>query len=143
MEITCWKSIPWSHGSLYRVTVCSTGALSFSGDKRGHQAQLFKEIADNLQPRLDGAQVRLLCDPALVAYAGVGNGGDKSGALLISDLVWLKGGDVLVVCAGVDLAFCLMPTLALMNSLPGRSLSRKTMDKDRLIGDRREKNAVV
>ena len=44
---------------------------------------MFKEIIENFQPRIDVEQVRLLCDPALVAYSGAGNGGDKSGALPI------------------------------------------------------------
>ena len=84
-----------STATRYAALASCISLLSFSGDKRGRQEQVFKDT-ENLLPRLD-AQVRLLCDPALVAYSVVANGGDKSGAPIISALFFLPRASVVPV----------------------------------------------
>ena len=167
-RVACWKS---SHCSLLT--------------KRALQEQLSKELTENLQQPLDGAQIRLLCGshwlhtlqsgavatnqehhrpsvhvllhhvqlqlcrfpigcPVLchelrtrpifwsvfllqLALRDKANPTCRYLTSCHSEVSatprWLNGEDLLVECAGVDQAFCLMPTRVRMISLQGLSLS--------------------
>ena len=97
---------------IYRVADCSTNEPHFPAvfqrRQKRRQVQLFKEITENFQPRFDGAQIRLLCDLALVAYSAVGNGGDKFRPLPIicARLALLRAGAVVPISDWLPSSTC-------------------------------------